>query len=761
MNLIPGNYTLTIDGSADAIGAYSFRLLNLAAATPVTPGVAFSGTLNPANETDAYRFDVVGGEELFFDVTANNNFASARWRLLDPYLNLVFERDFANTGSDVGPLTLTRPGTYTLLMEGRYFETTPSSYTVVLTPQGTGTVPLFPTGTPLTLNGTVSDTIGIAGEQDIYTFTLPGAASLYFDVLGPNDGNFVWSLLGPAGTVVGGRPFTSTDSHDIGNPVLSLIGGNYALTVAANSNVTGNYSFRLLNLADAIAITPGTPVDSTLNPGTETDLYRFQGTAGDLLYFDVTARSGGGNAQWSLIDSFGGTVFDTGFSGTTSDVGPFALPSTGNYTLMVEGSRFDGSASYSFNIVPVSNELNPAPLVFGGTVSEAIDEPGEIDTYTFNLSSASSLYFDMLSPNNGNFIWSLVGPAGTVIGGRPFTNTDSHDIGNPILNPVAGNYTLIIDGSGDTVGSYSFRLLNLADAVTITPGTPVDSTLNPGPETDLYRFQGTAGDLLYFDVTARSGGGNAQWSLINSFGGTVFDTGFSGTTSDVGPFALPSTGNYTLMIEGSRFDGSASYSFNIVPVSNELNPAPLVLGGTVSEAIDEPGEIDTYTFNLSSASSLYFDMLSPNNGNFNWSLGGPAGTIIGGRPFTNTDSHDIGNPILNLIAGNYTLIIDGSGDTVGSYAFRLLNLADAVTITPGTPVDSTLNPGPETDLYRFQGTAGDTLLRRDRTRRRRRQRAVVVDRFLRRHCFRYRFLRHDVGRRTVRAAIDRQLHVDD
>ena len=86
------------------------------------------------------------------------------------------------------PLTLTRPGTYTLLMEGRYFETTPSTYSVVLTPQGTGSVPAFPTGTPLTLNGIVNNSIGAAGEQDVYTFTLSGAASLYFDVLGPNNG---------------------------------------------------------------------------------------------------------------------------------------------------------------------------------------------------------------------------------------------------------------------------------------------------------------------------------------------------------------------------------------------------------------------------------------------------------------------------------------------------------------------------------------------------------------------------------------------
>ncbi|HET9131023.1 MAG TPA: hypothetical protein VFO86_08755, partial [Terriglobia bacterium] len=251
--------------------------------------------------------------------------------------------------------------------------------------------------------------------------------------------------------------------------------------------------------------------------------------------------------------------------------------------------------SYTFNLVAVSNELNPVPLVLGGTVSEAIDEQGETDSYTFSLASGSMLYFDMLSPNDGNFIWSLIGPAGTVISGRAFTGSDSHDIGNPVLNLIAGNYTLIVDGNGDTIGSYSFRLLNLADATSITPGTPVDSTLNPGQETDLYRFNGTAGDLFYFDVTARNGGGNAQWSLVDKFGNLVFDRNFSDTAnSDAGPLSLPSTGTYTLMIEGSRFDGVSSYSFNLVHLKGE---APIVLQLTPLTSVFWDGGGDGVSWN--------------------------------------------------------------------------------------------------------------------------------------------------------------------
>ncbi|HET9129966.1 MAG TPA: matrixin family metalloprotease, partial [Terriglobia bacterium] len=512
--------------------------------------------------------------------------------------------------------------------------------------------------------------ISFPGEEDTFTFSLTSDARLYFDILSPNSSSIVWSLVGPAGTVVGGRPFTSTDSHDIGNPLLNLIAGDYTVFIDGTTGTTGTYAFRLLDLANAIPITPGSPVSSTMNPGPETDLYRFNGTAGDLLYFDVTARNGGGNAQWSLVDPYGNLVFDKSFSDSTSaDAGPLTLSSTGTYTLMLEGSRFDATSSYTFNIVTVSNELNPVPLVLGGTVSEAIDEQGEVDSYTFNLATASMLYFDMLSPNNPNFNWTLEGPAGLVIVGRAFTGSDSHDIGNPVLNLIAGNYTLTIDATFDNIGSYSFRLLNLADATPITVGTPVNSTMNPGQETDLYRFNGTTGDLLYFDVTARNGGGNAQWSLVDKFGNLVFDRSFSDTISaDTGPLTLPSTGTYTLLIEGSRFDAASNYTINVVFQGNTPPTAPpagtpLTINSTVSSSIGVAGEQDLYSFSLANASQISFDSQT-DNGLFFWSLIGPSGTLVSSRSFQGSDSID-GGGTMNLLAGDYRLTVFGINGATG------------------------------------------------------------------------------------------------
>ncbi|MGO7396243.1 hypothetical protein ACC684_39765, partial [Rhizobium ruizarguesonis] len=67
-------------------------------------------------------------------------------------------------------------------------------------------------------------------------------------------------------------------------------------------------------------------------------------------------------------------------------------------------------------------------------------------------------------------------------------------------------------------------------------------------------------------------------------------------------------------------------------------------------------------------------------------------------------------PVLELLAGSYTLIVDADYDATGSYAFRLLDLAAANPIIRGEPVPGTLASGNETAIYSFSAQAGDQIL---------------------------------------------------
>ncbi|GBF86368.1 hypothetical protein [Aphanothece sacrum] len=50
---------------------------------------------------------------------------------------------------------------------------------------------------------------------------------------------------------------------------------------------TGDYSFRLLNLADAEVLTLDTTITRTLDPKKQTDIFTFKGTANQRLFLDV------------------------------------------------------------------------------------------------------------------------------------------------------------------------------------------------------------------------------------------------------------------------------------------------------------------------------------------------------------------------------------------------------------------------------------------------------------------------------------------
>jgi len=166
-------------------------------------------------------------------------------------------------------------------------------------------------------------------------------------------------------------------------------------------------------------------------------------------------------------------------------------------------------------------------------------------------------------------------------------------------------------------------LLDVATATSITPGTPVNGSLSPATETDLYRFDGVAGDLYYFNVT--TGINNATWRLVDLYNNVIFSTNLD---SDFDTFVLPRTGTYVLVLEG-RFNaggGTANYAFTVQPVAAPL-ATPLTLGSSANGAIGVTGESDLFTFTLAATTRVHFDSLTDNN-SMRWTLTGPSGTLV-------------------------------------------------------------------------------------------------------------------------------------
>src|SRR5207237_10106199 len=64
------HHTLPIFPSTTLFRSYSFRLVNYATATTITPGTPVNDTFNPATETDIYKFNVAApNSKFYFEIT--------------------------------------------------------------------------------------------------------------------------------------------------------------------------------------------------------------------------------------------------------------------------------------------------------------------------------------------------------------------------------------------------------------------------------------------------------------------------------------------------------------------------------------------------------------------------------------------------------------------------------------------------------------------------------------------------------------------
>ena len=657
-----GTYQLLIEGRFNAIGDYSFRLLNLEA-TGINLDTDIEGTLDPGTSSAVFTFDGTAGQRLFIDGMGSQFGGSyVIYNSLNQFVSsqsLGFDR--------IVDLTLT--GTHTLIIQG---STTngPLDYELrIITPDITTA--------PLIIGENISSDFAEPGEIDKYTFNGTAGQRLYFDGF---DRNSIANarLFSPSGNNV--HIFGNSTASDSA-PFSLIESGIYELRVESSSNV-GDYNFRLLDFATVTDLPLDTIVEGTLETGRQTELFSFEGTADQRLFLDGLGTQFNGTY---VIYSSGNRFVESQTFGFDRDI---TLPGDGTYFILVQGFNFnEESLDYSFRLI--TPNTSTIPLSLGETVNDSLEEPGETDIFSFTGTQGQRLFFDGLD-NNAIANARLISPNGNPV--SIFGTSTGADNG-PFTLTETGVYQLRIEGSSNT-GDYSFRLLNLAEAVPLAFDTTVEETLDPGRQVNIFQFDGVADQVLFlnnlddsFNPSFRFYGSNNQF--IGSGGGFDRD------------LVLPFTGSYFLIVQGSG-NNPLDYQFQLE--TPEISTVALTLNSTISDSIDNPGDQIRYTFDGVAGQRLLFDGLDGSS--FDVRLFSPSGdnvSIFGTRvDFDN-------GPFSLLETGVYELLLDGNGDATGQFNFRLLDLATATTIALGETLDQTLDPGRETDLYQIDLQAGQTI----------------------------------------------------
>ncbi|BCL35091.1 Ig-like domain-containing protein [Nostoc sp. MS1] len=401
---------------------------------------------------------------------------------------------------------------------------------------------------------------------------------------------------------------------------------------------------------------------------------------------------GGGDDVVTSVSSLLTRSFDR-----TLVISPGNELSVGNYQLKIDPSiiadRAGNALTSPFTLEFTKRPLT-TPLTLGTTITSSLVEPGDNEVYTFTGTPGQRILFDNLNNSSTSIYAQLQSPSGISLGNYFYYGNDSQ----PFTLTETGTYRVTIQSTNNATGNYSFRLLDASAAPTITLGTTVTNTLNPGLETDVYRINGTAGQRLFFDSLATASG--ASWYLYNS--GNQYITG-SSLSSDF-ETTLTNTGTYLLVLDGNNSNGNTNYSFKVT--NPPTTTTALTLSNTVTSTISQPGETDEYTFTGTAGQRLYYDGLINNNTSTIYAqLISPSGQQV----FYNGDADSDRAPFTLTETGTYRLIIDGYLDNTGDYSFRLVDASAAPTITLDSTISNNLTPGLEADVYRINGTAGQRL----------------------------------------------------
>ncbi|MCA9039548.1 MAG: hypothetical protein KDA65_04295, partial [Planctomycetaceae bacterium] len=459
LSLASGSYTLSVDGAGEANGSFSFLLESISSlASTITPDTAESDTLNPAGKSHVYQFTVTAGDKYSFDSQSWSGSSAARWKLVDPYGNILFDETLS---SDVGTIHFHEGGTYSLLIEGDEADSGTPGYTVEVISQGTDTS----SPAPLDLSQVVSGNISASLEQDTFTFTLGSGGLYYFDAITDN-GPVRWSLSGStSGSVVTNRTFASSNANDVadGDVILDLAADTYTLTIDADTGVTGDYAFQLSELSTvATALTSGVGATAAFT-SRSSQVYSFSATANDRFHLTMEEWGGASDALWRVVDSSGGVVTSGALGAGTGNV---TLTAGGAYYLLIEGDSAETVLNRALDFeIELEAMTQTAALTLGSLVMDSISTAGDTHEYTFTGTAGETLLLDFDSAATTDHQILLRSPSGEVL---LTTNYSSSNVVTQISSLTleeTGGYQLVVSAENSSTGAYEFQLSVKSDLV--------------------------------------------------------------------------------------------------------------------------------------------------------------------------------------------------------------------------------------------------------------------------------------------------------
>ncbi|MFN0057738.1 MAG: putative Ig domain-containing protein [Planctomycetota bacterium] len=653
LTLQGGEYRVSVISRLGGVSAYELRLRSVTSdSQSIAIGQTVAGSSVTPGERDRYTFTAAAGQVIALDQTAVSATTAFGWILEDSNGRVLLAQ--TTNLNDQGPFALLG-GDYTVSVVALGTVTGTYSFQVALVTDGAAALPF----------GTLtSGSIAPAGKKDTYTFTATPGQEIHLDFNSPVASSLNWRLVDALGRSIAVNTTTLGDTGPI-----ALMGGEYSLVVLGEPGQTGTYDVTMVDVVHTVATTSiGATITSAVAMPSQRAEYTFTAAPAQEIRLDLLSSSSATTLNWMIVDSVGREVL----ARTTqlADTAPIALMG-GNYTLTVlpEGSAI---ASYSFEIVDdgLSGFVPSGGAITAGVpVAGAIGVAGEIDSYTFAATAAQKYYLDLTQGATG-LRWSLVDGVGQAIFTNLNATTPTLDDRGPFAL-VDGTYVLTVFHSSTSTPSYAFTLLTTTDAVTpMSLDVATVGAITQKGSTSTYTLSLASAQQVFIDLTQLSVA--LQWQLVDAVGTAVFPlTTASSVVADQGPYFL-GAGEYELVID-PQVEALPSYTFSIISTSSTVTP--LAVGELIDSVFITPGSSHVYELTIPTQQSVYFDLQQTGLG-FSWGLFDSTGAAVFAiAAATSATTGDRGP--FTLAAGDYSLVLDPTGDDTPDYRFQVVPVADS------------------------------------------------------------------------------------
>jgi len=407
-------------------------------------------------------------------------------------------------------------------------------------------------------------------------------------------------------------------------------------------------------------------------------------------------------------------------------------------------------AQQAENTVDCVEGVGAIPLNYGDNTSGcAIDPSVDRDLFVFQGAPGTTVRVNVAGATSDlDSRVEVLDPIGTVLADQSCTAVNSRATCSVAVDldlTVTGQYVIAVSDAGlDNTGDYSISVNCLygscpgANVPEIAYDVPVEETLMPRADMDIFTFQGAAGTAVRVNVAGATNDLDSRVEVRDPTGAVLDDQSCTAVNStftcsvavDVG---LTLTGQYTIAVSEAGLDnfndnstGSYSTSLNCLYGSCPgANVPEIAYDVPVEETLVPRADMDVFTFQGAAGTSVRVNVAGATNDlDSRVEVRDPTGAVLADqscRAINSSATCSVAVDVDLTLTGQYTIAVseagldNSTGNSTGSYSTSLNCLygscpgANVPEIAYDVPVEETLMPRADMDVFTFQGAAGTAV----------------------------------------------------